>query len=485
MGKIGLAVNLAKRTANFVKNCGKRSILQTKPQDLHGINPMLTFKESGLTVELPRFITEEMREALVMNKIAINQAKHPISSTFSKASPSDLKRLTSETIEDTYSRCQWTNPKDGRVYNLLKEGVTDDGKILIRILDIDGAFVKEAVITPKKIVIIDDNAKAIMKSGYKIKKAGGSHGGSVEIFARRNNPFANIEVISNAYAGKIGNHPKYSALGLEKSLTQVIEKLKNGEKIDFINCSWGGEANLKQFAGNYETATEFILRDFVKKEKKVYKLLIELSKLCKKNKTRIIFSSGNGGKDSINILLFDNFEQVGSIGRNGKISEFSASRNSRYTQHYEVGESSINGTGKGLNLTGLPGTDQNFISMPFESELSGKKLEDILISDDEFKQLKNLLNCNLYKECIELKNQILKNRRIVKIKDFINSGFDCGMSNLPQDAYIDLKNHNVYSLGTNGRLMPYMENQDFSGTSFAAPVRTAKLALNEMMKNII
>ena len=84
-----------------------------------------------------------------------------------------------------------------------------------------------------------------------------------------------------------------------------------------------------------------------------------------------------------------------------------------------------------------------------------------------------------------MKNQILKNRRIVKIKDFINSGFDCGMSNLPQDAYIDLKNHNVYSLGTNGRLMPYMENQDFSGTSFAAPVRTAKLALNEMMKDII
>ena len=32
MGKIGLAINLAKRTANFVKNSGKTSLIQTKPQ---------------------------------------------------------------------------------------------------------------------------------------------------------------------------------------------------------------------------------------------------------------------------------------------------------------------------------------------------------------------------------------------------------------------------------------------------------------------
>ncbi len=37
MGKLGLAVNLAKRTANFVKTCGKESILATKPQALKGL----------------------------------------------------------------------------------------------------------------------------------------------------------------------------------------------------------------------------------------------------------------------------------------------------------------------------------------------------------------------------------------------------------------------------------------------------------------
>ena len=37
MGKLGLAVNFAKRTANFVKTCGKESILATKPQALKGL----------------------------------------------------------------------------------------------------------------------------------------------------------------------------------------------------------------------------------------------------------------------------------------------------------------------------------------------------------------------------------------------------------------------------------------------------------------
>lgn len=34
MGKVDLAINLAKRTANFVKNCGKESVLMTRPQNI-------------------------------------------------------------------------------------------------------------------------------------------------------------------------------------------------------------------------------------------------------------------------------------------------------------------------------------------------------------------------------------------------------------------------------------------------------------------
>lgn len=92
-----------------------------------------------------------------MNKIASRQIKSPITSNFSKATAEDLRRLTSTSIEDSYSRVQWTNPKDGKIYNLLKQGETEDGKILVRILDQDGAFVKETTIMPKEIAILDNN----------------------------------------------------------------------------------------------------------------------------------------------------------------------------------------------------------------------------------------------------------------------------------------------------------------------------------------
>lgn len=62
-----------------------------------------------------------------MNKIASRQIKSPITSNFSKATAEDLRRLTSTSIEYSYSRVQWTNPKDGKVYNLLKLGETEYG----------------------------------------------------------------------------------------------------------------------------------------------------------------------------------------------------------------------------------------------------------------------------------------------------------------------------------------------------------------------
>lgn len=76
-----------------------------------------------------------MKQAREMNKIASRQIKSPITSNFSKATAEDLRRLTSTSIEDSYSRVQWTNPKDGKIYNLLKQGEREDGKILVRILD--------------------------------------------------------------------------------------------------------------------------------------------------------------------------------------------------------------------------------------------------------------------------------------------------------------------------------------------------------------
>ena len=173
--------------ARYANACGKRSILETKPSIFHGINPTISYPPSGKVYELPRFCTQEMQQARKLNQIALRQIKQPISSSFPKATAEDLKRLISETVEDSFSRVQWTNPKDGKVYNLLKQGETGDGKCLIRILDQEGAFVKEATITPKRIVMIDAKTEC-----YPFNLKDASHGDVVYTYLRRNNPFAKI-----------------------------------------------------------------------------------------------------------------------------------------------------------------------------------------------------------------------------------------------------------------------------------------------------
>ena len=82
--------------------------------------------------ELPRFSSPEMVMARTLNKIAIKRTITPKTFTFSKATPQDLKRLTSNTIADSYSRVTWTNPKDGKVYHILKESELTDGNIAVQ-----------------------------------------------------------------------------------------------------------------------------------------------------------------------------------------------------------------------------------------------------------------------------------------------------------------------------------------------------------------
>ena len=110
------------------KTGSSRSLLSKPTSIFHGINPTLTYPPTNKTFALPRFCTAEMKQAREMNKIASRQIKSPITSNFSKATAEDLRRLTSTSIEDSYSRVQWTNPKDGKIYNLLKQGETEDGK---------------------------------------------------------------------------------------------------------------------------------------------------------------------------------------------------------------------------------------------------------------------------------------------------------------------------------------------------------------------
>ena len=152
-------------------------------KDLHGINPSTVI--DGEKVLLPRFCSEEMQTAVKMNKQVLHGLRTPNSRTYSKATAEDLRRLTSDTLEDSYSRVEWTNPKDGKVYNILKQGETKDGKVAVRILDKDGPFVKEAEFTPKIIGINDDFTGFNEYVCY-----GMSHGNMCLTYAKRNNPFA-------------------------------------------------------------------------------------------------------------------------------------------------------------------------------------------------------------------------------------------------------------------------------------------------------
>lgn len=477
------------------KKVGK-SVLFTKRPIFHGINPTLTYPATGKSFALPRFCTEEMKEARQMNKIAIHQAKAgKVAKNYPKATLQDLKRLTSETIEDSYSRVEWTNPKDGKIYNLLKQGETKEGKIAIRILDEEGAFVKEAELTPKKIIIIDDISQKENLSFSDNFGLDCAHGDGVQIFAKRNNPFANYEIINNSDDSFIAKFllPEDK---LEAAIRKIITKIETGEKIDFINFSWGCEKNLNEYIKKYgkdffqlqKNSEYLMMSEEMNEVRNLFKLLSKLNDLAKEKGIRILNAAGNGGKNSQGMeLFFENIEGVGSLSNKGKISNFSASRSSKFTQHYELGEYEIVATPKGINITGKKGTDIPVVSKYHESEFLGKNIKDTIIPNDLFNKLlvahKNFeKDRRLYhQEWAELFKEY-RQKYLFSTEQAEKIGF----SN-PQlkSEYIHIPRGFVFSIDKKGKLIPFIPNKDYSGTSFSTPVRTAKLALNDMMEGVL
>lgn len=429
MGTYNLGINLVKDAVSFLKAGDSKPFLNKRISIFHGINPTLTFPPTGKTFELPRFCTVEMNQARQMNIIASSQIKAPVSSTFNKANAEDLRRLTSETIEDSYSRVQWTNPKDGKVYNLLKQGETEDGKVLVRILDQDGAFIKESELIPKEIAILDNSYGSAFELPFGIKGINLqtelnelSHAKAVEIFAKRNNPFARYTIF------EIGAHSNSSRIDMDK-LINHLKNLQQGKKYDYVNCSIGSETF---------DATETSEPIFTK-------VCTEVDKLHSQRGSRILFASGNsdGGaffRKAINryILNSHTAEGVGSLNKWGRISEFSSSRNSRFCQHYEQGEFLATQTAYGINITGQPGTDIVFRE---KNPFVGMKLRDILKVCDE-------------------KPEMWKYMQKV--------GFQNGGETMDDIA-----------------LLFFPKNIRIDGTSYATPIRTAKLSLNDMMQGIL
>ena len=446
-------------TAQFVKAAGKQSILQTKPVQIHGINPSLKYETSGKYFELPRFSSVEMQQARMMNKIAIRQIKTPVNRKYEKATVQDYKRLTSEAIEDTYSRVEWTNPKDGKTYNLIKQGMTDDGKIKVRILDAEGAFIKEAELTPKNIIILDNFQEQTRFFDL-------SHGDLVSVYARRYNPFANYIKIQK----------DLTSPDLHADINAVKEAIKREGKADYISFSYS--VNVKGVKSHKVKISQ--LPDRMQKLIKQ-----DSSRLDNIKDARILCSAGNSNsqesaKNITNHLLVsqERIEGVGALSNSGKIADFSASRNSEITQHYELGEFVPRLTPYGINVTGLKGTDIEINPKLFEAyrhnPLAGKSVERV---NNLINKIQTEIN-NLHKEAVGLFKQKKNISEILNEKQKIDKKIM--MYEQRKKKLLDFANQ-LFRIDGRYEISP----EKITGTSFSTPVRSAKLALNDMMEGIL
>lgn len=343
--------NFAAFTKSFVKMTGKKSILETRPNVLRGINPKLTYEPSGESFALPRYFTKDMLEARNMNKSSRICSYGKLRLDYSKASPENLRRLTSNTLQDSYSRCVYIRPEDGEIFNLLKVGETKDGKFIMRILDSEGAFIKEVQVKPKTHVLIDnlkENTFSKCNRDFKFDELYNlSHGEYMKLGARKANPFENVivyDVSSPCKNGKV--NPELRNLEIYRELEK---RIKNGENIDIISQSRaatgiGYDLPMRLNGSDYNDLMSNIS----------YKNLVTTAN---QKGIRVLNSAGNSGSNALNRnLLNSGAEGVGAVS-GGKIAEYSASRNTIWTQHYEESSFPIVFSKDGINITGTSGVD--------------------------------------------------------------------------------------------------------------------------------
>lgn len=488
-----------------------------------------------------RFGTPQMEQARQMNRIAVHRLKEgTVARTYPKANIQDLKRLTSETIEDSYSRVEWINPKDGKVYNLLKQGETKDGKVIIRILDEDGAFIKEAEFSPKKIMIYDTSGNNIDFGKYYEEM---SHGETVKRFAQRANPFADIEFVNIDHLREKNTiFNRYQNLGDE--LNNLHKSILKGNKVDYISLSIGLDPKIIPPQGLLEKAGKSLQE---------YKATVDsfpTSQFIKYHpNVRILQAASNGGKDVISPdLMFKSVEGVGALDRNGKVAAFSASRSSILTQHYEQGVFTKNPTKYGLGYFDAHSTDiaikpefleraqkylgttPKYVDKSLEIRMLNlkkvasekykteyEKMKQLVITKEEEQKLQELLKSfkeetnplrreasqkAYWKYSSELHQKVTKamegyeNHEGLEYKKLLRyveeNGFLRRLNNNTYSTFDRLPyttdfNTMTFAIDNEGQLIlsSFSRVLPLQGTSFSTPIRTAKLALNDMMEGIL
>ena len=362
MGLEKLRMSLAQKTFAWVKACGKTSVFQTKPKKIHGINPSVTNLHTGNSFDLPRFSSVEMKMARIMNKIAIKdeyiiRSKKVLSS--SKILPEDLKRLESTTLEDTYKRAFWINPKDDKGYHLLDEGRTKNGLQKLRILDENGVFVKNTVVKPKTVILTDlKNNIVSLYIKNEFDNIDITHTDLINILARRYNPFAKYKTVLYDYEPNIVNKEYF------RKLYRAIDK-----DTSYISASFGQSYTSNMPIKGKGKEIQHELENHIK----CIDSIVQTNKLFRKiaNKVRFLMGTGNNGNCRINIYLSTGIEGVGGLNPMHKVHMNSSSRNSFFTQHYENYQFPIKMTEEGLSITGLHGTDIPITTPLFPGESFG------------------------------------------------------------------------------------------------------------------
>lgn len=427
------------------------------------------------------FNTEKGKDFWAMNLAAIYYANHPITMPSKIECEEDRQILSSKNPEDCAKWTHWINPKNGKTYIVINKKNNEDGTRTVRVLDADGKFIKETNIVPKKIIQVDTF------SGTHNIDYGGNigfhHGEIVRKHIERNNPIADIETVNiTDFSTKEISDEAYIM-----TLEDILQRISNGEKIDVINCSFG--ADFKPDTDTDEDAmhSSSAITDIINKKfstdssNKIIQLLEQITKTG----TRVVFAAGNEGKDYISLEFgAKGIDVVGAINDNGSVCDFSSARN--FAFHYEKGRYSYKANRYGINITGKPGVDFSYENTPYQPFI-GKKPEDFLLNSDELQEYKQLLTLRKRKEI----NRFEYSAKMAKFKDKILKVEDSDKS----FTGTPIKNHsNVFyypnkclllTTTQDGFLIPFLTQYSYKGTSFSAPVRSAKIALNEAMTEIL
>ncbi len=464
------------------------------------------------------FRTEAGKEARAMNLAALNGIKKGVTERPKALAPEDIKLLASNEAEMVKKWVSWVSPKSGKSYTIINKGDNPDSTRTVRVLNEAGEVVTEKNVVPKKIVVLDIFKKDACSD---ITCTVGSHGDMVQKIAERNNPIADIESIDvsdSTIKGRMDDSK------LKSALDDLLKRIKAGEKIDVINCSFstdykpGLTTKINKTYDEGKILTSYTVAKKIAEDDKEKISKYEKFKSLISEGVQVVFIAGNKGADTFNLnSCIDGMDVVGGLNSMGKMYTGSASR--AFTKHLELCQYRPKILAEGINITGLPGADISYKGAALK--LTGKKAKDCLATREDCLEYLNLYKDymeyrlseeDFRKACKKFENKIMDdeqkrdisrctNEIIFKLnkEDSLNinsldgaTKIKDGDINKIKDAAQNLGDaHYTFEITKDGTLLPHLScfnldtDSSFNGTSFAAPARTAKIVLNKAMKELL